>query len=137
VGETGLRGSCVLLGNQLCGWLPHVEYLGLKVVGILLKSNKLMDLLESKYGDLCDVQVGDWTAAKIKADVVLVDGVANYEVLEVASKCEAKLVCSTMRTRAKASKTKHGWRIVARERIAHQQVGGITEKSGISPSISQ
>jgi hypothetical protein len=73
VGETGLRGSCVLLGNQFCGWLPHVEYLGLKVVGILLKSNKLLDLLESKYGDQCDVQVGDWAAAKIKADVVLVD----------------------------------------------------------------
>jgi hypothetical protein len=38
VGETGVRGSCILVGDQFCAWIPHVQFLGLKIVGVLVKS---------------------------------------------------------------------------------------------------
>jgi hypothetical protein len=59
VGDTGVRGSCILVGDQFCAWLPHVIVLGLKVAGVLLKSDKLFGLIESKFGNECDVQVGN------------------------------------------------------------------------------
>jgi hypothetical protein len=51
VGDMGVKGSCVLIGDQFCSWLPHVGFLGLKVPGVLLKSSKLFDLIESKFGN--------------------------------------------------------------------------------------
>jgi hypothetical protein len=57
------------------------------------------------------------------------DGSVNQEVFEVASRSEARLLLSTARRR---SRTKNGptpdWKLVNRERISHQLVGGITEK---------
>ncbi len=44
VGETGVRGSCILVGDEFNAWLPHVGFLGLKLTGVLLESNKLLSL---------------------------------------------------------------------------------------------
>ena len=54
-GETGLRGSVILVGDQLCSWLPRTGFLGLKLVGVLLKSGKLLSLLKDKVGHTCNV----------------------------------------------------------------------------------
>jgi hypothetical protein len=62
--ERGGRGSCILVGDQLCGWLPHVGFLGIKLGGVfLLKSDRLLDLIERQIGDTCDAQVGNWASA--------------------------------------------------------------------------
>jgi hypothetical protein len=95
----GVRGSCILVGDQFCAWLHHVGVLGMKVVGVLLKSRKLFNLIDTKLGDTCDVQVGDWPSAQMRADVLLVDGVANNEVMDVAKAAGARLVMSTVRKR--------------------------------------
>jgi hypothetical protein len=84
VGDSGIRGSCILVGDKFCAWLPHVGGLGLKVVGILLRDGTLRQLLDSQVKEYCDVQVGDWHLAKMQADVVLVDGVASSDVLDLA-----------------------------------------------------
>jgi hypothetical protein len=128
VGESGVRGSCILVGDQFCGWLPHVGFLGMKVVGVLLKSSKLLGLIDNKFGDTCDVQVGDWSCAQMRADVVLVDGIANDEVLQVAKSAGARLVMSTVRKRRTIGFSATSWNQVGRERISHQFVGGITDR---------
>jgi hypothetical protein len=116
VGDTGLIGSCILMGDQFCAWLPHIGFLGLKVVGILLKSNKLLRLIDQKYGDQCDVQVGNWGEANMKADVILVDGPASRAELLVASRSKARLVLSMIRRRSNSSKScVDGWKQVFRE----------------------
>jgi hypothetical protein len=117
------------MGDQFSAWLPHVGFLGLKVVGILLKSDKLLDLLEKKYGDQCDVQVGDWASTQMKAEVILVDGVVDKEVCAVASKSEARLMLSTTRKRSRAKNDlPSSWKLTTRDRISHKLVGGVTEK---------
>jgi hypothetical protein len=68
VGDTGVKGSCILIGDQFSSWIPHVGFLGLKVTGVLLKSSKLFDLIESKFGNECNVQVGDRELAQMRAD---------------------------------------------------------------------
>jgi hypothetical protein len=129
VGDTGIRGSCILVGDQFSAWIPHAGFLGLKIVGILLKSNKLLSLIEAKFGDQCDVQVGEWHLSNMMADVVLVDGPADPGTLDVATRSGARLVLSTTRTRSRRKQPEGtGWKQVARERISHQFVGGITEK---------
>ena len=65
VGDTGVRGSCILVGDQFSAWLPHVGFLGLKLTGVLLRSDNLLSLIEHKVGDTCDVQVGDWGSAQM------------------------------------------------------------------------
>jgi hypothetical protein len=100
LGDMGVKGSCVLIGDKFCSWLPHVGLLGLKVTGVLLKSSKLFDWIESKFGNECNVQVGDWELAQMRADVVLVDGIANNDVLNVAQQAGARLVLSTVRKRS-------------------------------------
>lgn len=56
VGDSGVHGSCMLVSDQFCAWLPpHVGLLGLKIVGVLLQSNKLLSLIEEKLGNECDV----------------------------------------------------------------------------------
>jgi hypothetical protein len=72
--------------------LPHVGFLGLKLVGVLLKSDKLLSLIDDKVGDTCDVQVGSWETAQMRADVILVDGVGSLSVMEVARQSGAQLV---------------------------------------------
>jgi hypothetical protein len=84
VGDTGVRGSVILVGDQFCAWLPHVGFLGLKLVGVLLKLGKLLSLIDEKIGDTCDVQVGTWETAQMRTDVILVDGVGSPSVMEVA-----------------------------------------------------
>jgi hypothetical protein len=129
VGDKSRIGSCILIGDQFCAWLPHVQFLGLKIVGILLKSSKLLKLIESKFGDQCDVQVGDWNAANMKADVVLVDGSASQAEFEVANRSESRIVLSTTRRRSNSNRcSTSGWKQVHRERISHQQRGGVTAK---------
>jgi hypothetical protein len=66
--------------------IPHVGFLGLEIIGILLKLSQLLGLVEAKLGNDWDIQVGEWGSANMKADVLLIDGVANYTMLEVASK---------------------------------------------------
>jgi hypothetical protein len=100
----------------------------MKVVGVLLKSSKLFNLIDTKLGDTCDVQVGDWPSAQMRADVILVDGVANNEVMDVAKAAGARLVMSTVRKRRSISASISNWKQVGRERISHQFVGGITER---------
>ena len=48
VEDTGLRGSVILVGDQSCSWLPHLGFLELNLVGVLLQSDKLLDLVEDK-----------------------------------------------------------------------------------------
>ena len=121
-----MRGSCILVGDQFCSWLPHVGFLGLKLTGVLLRSDSLLSLLEAKVGNVCDVLVGDWKSAQMNADVVLVDGPACAEVIRVASRSGARLILSTKRRRKMPSGL--GWMQVCRERISHQFVGGVTER---------
>jgi hypothetical protein len=116
------------VGDEFNAWLPHVGFLGLKLTGVLLESNKLLSLIESKVGDTCDVQVGEWESAQMAADVMLVDGVASAEVLEVANKSGARLILSTVRRRRAKGVSGKGWIQVCRERISHQFVGGVTER---------
>jgi hypothetical protein len=128
VGDTGVRGSCILVGDQFSAWLPHVGFLGLKLVGVLLSSNQLLSLIEDKVGDTCDVQVGEWGSSQMQADVVLVDGVATRDVLDMASRSGARLVLSTVRKCSSKGVSRTGWTQVERERISHSFVGGITER---------
>jgi hypothetical protein len=124
VGEAGLRGSCIMIGDQFSAWIPHVGVLSLKIVGILLKSNRMLDLIDKTFGHQCDVQVGDWDRANLKADVALIDGVACVEALAAADRSGARLVLSTSRTRSRPGKGT--WCQVGRDRISHHSVGGIT-----------
>jgi hypothetical protein len=105
VGDTGKIGSCILLGDQFCAWLPHVQLLGLKIVGILLQTNTLLDAIETRLGNDCDVQVGNWESANMVADILFVDGSATYASLQVATKSGVKLVLSTTRKRTKTLAT--------------------------------
>jgi hypothetical protein len=91
-----------------------VGFLGLKVAGVLLKSAMLFDLVEEKLGDKCDVQVGNWESAQLQANVVLVDGSAETEVLNVAQRAGACLVLSTVRKR-KSCGSDSSWTQVIRE----------------------
>jgi hypothetical protein len=134
VGETGVRGSCILVGDEFCSWIPHVGFLGMKIVGVLLKSSKLLGLIDAKLGDDCDAQVGDWQTAAMRADVLLVDGVADDAVMGVAQRANARLILSTAQKRSRLTVTR--WTQVSRERISHQFVGGVTE-SMVDLSIYQ
>jgi hypothetical protein len=126
---SGSKGRCILVGDKFCAWLPHTGFLGLKIVGVLLQSADMLRLLDHKFGNDCDIQIGQWEAANMHADVLLVDGPASLEVLQVASRSHAKLVLSTTRKRSH-SLSNTGWKLVSRERISHPSVGGITERVG-------
>ena len=95
-------------------------------MGVLLRSDSLLSLLEAKVGNACDVLVGDWSSAQMNADVVLVDGPACAEVFQVASRSGARLILSTERCRKRPSGL--GWMQVCRGRISHQFVGSVTER---------
>jgi hypothetical protein len=104
-GDIGLEGSgsksrCILVGDKFCAWLPHIGFLGLKIVGVLLQSDSLLGLLDQKFGNDCDIQIGQWEAANMHADILLVDRPASPEVLQVASQSHAKLVLITTRENA-------------------------------------
>jgi hypothetical protein len=117
------------VGDKFCAWLPHIGFLGLNIVGVLLQSDGLLGLLDQKFGNDYDIQIGQWEAANMHADVLLVDGPASPEVLQVASRSHAKLVLSTTLKRSH-SLSNTGWKLVSRERISHPSVGGITERVG-------
>jgi hypothetical protein len=127
VTDRGAYGSCILMGDQFCAWTPHLGYLGLKVVGVLLKSSQLLDVLEAALGDDCDVQVNDWSLSNMQADVLLIDGAPDKASFSVATSSRVKLVLSTGRKRTNSSR--FGWQLVSRERISHQYVGGISDKT--------
>ena len=139
VGDTGLRRSVILVGDQFCSWLPHVGFLGLKLVSALLQSDKLLDLVEDKVGHTCDVQFKRWESAQMRGDVVLVDGVGTSDVvMEVARQSGARLVMSTVRKRSsKGVLGNTGWSQVYRECISHQYVGGITTGLLVDLSVFQ
>jgi hypothetical protein len=62
----------------------------------LLKSNKLLQLIETKIGDKFNVQVGDWESVNMQADILLINViVASHKMLTVASTIGAKLALST------------------------------------------
>jgi hypothetical protein len=116
------------VGDNFCAWLPHVGGLGLKVVGIMLQNDTLLNLLDSKVKANCDVQVGNWHLARMQADVVLVDGVASSDVLNLAQQSGTRLILSTQRKRCSNRATPSEWTQVGRERISHSFVGGVTER---------
>jgi hypothetical protein len=91
------------------------------------KVRQITQFDRQKLGEECDVQVGDWHLAQMKADVVLIDGVVNSDVLRVASKASARLTLSTVRKQRGTASTA-SWIQVGRERISHKFVGGVTER---------
>ena len=59
--------------------------MGLKRVGVLLKLDKPVSLIEDKVGDICNMPVDSWESAHVRANVILVDGVGrSYGVMQVA-----------------------------------------------------
>jgi hypothetical protein len=73
---------------------PTSDFLGLKIVGVLLRTATFLPLIEQKLGDQCDVQVGGWETANMLANVVLIDGPALGKALKVASRSGARLILS-------------------------------------------
>jgi hypothetical protein len=61
----------------------------------------------------------------MRADVLLVDGVADDAVMGMAQRANARLILSTAQKRSRLTVTR--WSQVGRERISHQFVGGVTE----------
>jgi hypothetical protein len=94
----------------------------MEIVGVLLKSSKLLGLIDAKLGDDCDAQAGDWQTAAMRADVLLVDGVADDAVMAVAQRANARLILSTAQKRSRLTVAR--WTQVGRERISHQFVAG-------------
>jgi hypothetical protein len=91
-----------------------------------VESHKLLDLLDTKFGDQYDVQVGEWDAANMIADVLLVDGSSTNEIMEVATRSQTRLILSTARKQSRGGEgpSMSGWTRVVHERISHRFLEG-------------
>jgi hypothetical protein len=84
-------------------------------------------LIESYIGDTCNVQFRNWAFSQMKANILLVDDMANSNVLNIAMKSKAQLILSTEWKPWSKRASARSWKQVGRKQICHPFVGGITE----------